>query len=439
MAAPVCLRVPTDSDIGGSVTEARRGTYVHPDTDRPKLAATTVVPAPTRPVSMPPASTADDGEVTQAARLTSVPPTTQHLPSARVEVIREQGRARGFSWEVADRMARAQKQSTIAVYESKWRVYCAWCGERERDPLDTNVVMLADFLYSLRAEKRLAVSTIEGYRTAIASTLKGVTGTDLGKDADLSRLIANFAREVPKTRTSVPAWNLALVLNGLKKAPFEPLQETSLKLLTFKTVFLLAFASGKRRGELHALINDFRRTDNWDEITLFVESSFVAKTQLADSNASSQPLVIPALSKSPGCGSNEEEVLLCPVRALRHYIDRTAGLRENKKKLLVSFKKGFKGDIAKATVSHWIKKTVMLTYELAGEEDLTDLHVRAHDVRGFAASWARLANIALEDIMFSCSWHSHNTFTHFYLKDLAKIHQDLYALGPTVAVQHVIK
>ena len=35
---------------------------------------------------------------------------------------------------------------------------------------------------------------------------------------------------------------------ALTKAPFEPLKDASLKVLTFKTVFLMALASGKRRG-----------------------------------------------------------------------------------------------------------------------------------------------------------------------------------------------
>ena len=46
--------------------------------------------------------------------------------------------------------------------------------------------------------------------------------------------------------------NLSLVLHQLTKAPFELIQEASLKNLTFKTVFLLALGSGKRRGEIHA-------------------------------------------------------------------------------------------------------------------------------------------------------------------------------------------
>ena len=56
-------------------------------------------------------------------------------------------------------------------------------------------------------------------------------------------------------RRGIPSWNLSLVLHQLTKAPFEPLIEASLRHLTFKTVFLLALGSGKRRSEIHAWLH----------------------------------------------------------------------------------------------------------------------------------------------------------------------------------------
>ena len=61
---------------------------------------------------------------------------------------------------------------------------------------------------------------------------------------------------------------------------------------------------------------------------------------------------------------------LCPVRALRYYLDRTSDLRQNKEVVFVSFKKGFDKDISPATVSSWIKQTVILCYELSDQQAL---------------------------------------------------------------------
>ena len=123
-------------------------------------------------------------------------------------------------------------------------------------------------------------------------------------------------------------------------------------------------------------------------------------------------------------------------RALRYYLDRTSDLRQNKELVFVSFKKGFDKDISPATIS-WIKQTVILCYELSGQEALTLHQVKAHDVRAFAASKAFQLGVSLEQILSACHWKSHNTFTQFYLKDVDWADSELFHMGPVVAAQQV--
>ena len=68
----------------------------------------------------------------------------------------------------------------------------------------------------------------------------------------LNRLLASVYRDKPILNRGIPSWDLSLVLMALTKAPFEPLKDASLKVLTFKAVFLMALVFGKRRGEVHA-------------------------------------------------------------------------------------------------------------------------------------------------------------------------------------------
>ena len=146
------------------------------------------------------------------------------------------------------------------------------------------------------------------------------------------------------------------------------------------------------------------------------------------------PVVIPALAPSLD-RSLKGDRSLCPVRALRYYLDRTADLRQNKELVFVSFKKGFDKDISPATISTWIKQTVILCYELSDQEALTLHQVKAHDVRAFAASKAFQSGISLDQILSACHWKSHNTFTQFYLKDVAWADSELFHLGPVVAAR----
>ena len=60
--------------------------------------------------------------------------------------------------------------------------------------------------------------------------------------------------------------------------------------------------------------------------------------------ASVAPVVIPAMAPSLD-KSLMEDKSLCPVRALRYYLDRTKDLRKGKDLVFVSFRKSFQKDI----------------------------------------------------------------------------------------------
>ena len=293
-----------------------------------------------------------------------------------------------------------------------------------------------DFLLYLFQDRKLQPGTIDGYRSAIADKL-GNSTINVSKDENLTRLLDSFHRDRPKGRRGIPSWNLSLVLHQLTKAPFEPLKEASLKHLTFKTVFLLALASGKHRIEIHAWLHkNIRHQSDWFKVSLYLSPSFLSKNQLAKEGPDSvAPVVIPALAPTLD-KSLKGDRSLCPIRALRYYLDRTSDIRQNKELVFVSFKKGFDKDISPATISSWIKQTVILCYELSDQEALTPHQVKAH-VRAFAASKAFQSGVSLEQILSACHWKSHNTFTQFYLKDVAWADTELFHLGPVVAAQQV--
>ena len=165
----------------------------------------------------------------------------------RATAIKEQG----FSEAVATRIEAPQRGSTISVYEAKWAIFTKWCITNQVDFRAPPVKSVADFLMYLFEDRKLQPSTIDGYRSAIADKLGNLT-LNISKDENLTHLLDSFHRDRPKGRRGIPSWNLSLVLHQLTKAPFEPIKEASLKCLTFKTVFLLALGSGKRRSEIHA-------------------------------------------------------------------------------------------------------------------------------------------------------------------------------------------
>ena len=126
-----------------------------------------------------------------------------------------------------------------------------WCVTNQVDLRAPPVKSVADFLMYLLQDRKLQPSTIDGYRSAIADKL-GNSPFNISKDENLTRLLDSFHRDRPKGRRGIPSCNFSLVLHQLTKTLFDPIKETSLKHLSFKTVFLLALGSGKRRSEIHA-------------------------------------------------------------------------------------------------------------------------------------------------------------------------------------------
>ena len=437
LGGPGCIRLPTDRHLGQSGGEASGLPVQETHSHCPGVAQHALVlglgdhvqPGPSQPAQ--PAQSVNTTIQSDPSQKSDQPKSPCLAP--RATKIKEQG----FSEAVAARIEAPQRRSTRSVYEAKWTIFKKWCLSNQVDFRSPPIKSVADFLMYLFEDKKLQPSTIDGYRSAISDKL-GDTTVNISKDDNLTRLLESFHRDRPKGRRGIPSWNLSLVLHQLTRPPFEPLKEASLKHLTFKTVFLLALGSGKRRSEIHAWQHkNIRHQSDWSKVSLFPSPSFLSKNQLAKEGPGSvAPVVIPALAPTLD-RSLKSDRSLCPVRALRYYLDRTSNIRQDKQLVFVSFKKGFDKDISPATISSWIKQTVILCYELSDHQAHTLHQVKAHDVRAFAASKAFQSGVSLEQILSACHWKSHNTFTQFYLKDVAWADSELYHLGPVVAAQQI--
>ena len=88
----------------------------------------------------------------------------------------------------------------------------------------------------------------------------------------------------------------------------------------------------------------------------------------------------------PPFSSQEHECLnsLCPVRALRTYVDKTAGFRKSEQ-LFVSWAALHLGKLLmKQWLSSWIVEAIALAYKSKWLQPPSGLH--AHSTRGMAAS-----------------------------------------------------
>ena len=122
-----------------------------------------------------------------------------------------------------------------------------------------------------------------------------------------------------------------------------------------KTLFLLTLASAKRIGALHFLSYRVSHTRGWGKFSFSFIPGFVAKTQDPSSLAPRfEGFSPPAL---PNARNNRNGRLLCPLRAVRRYLDRTAAHPPRCERLFVTAGRS-KKEISKTTVSFWLRKPI---------------------------------------------------------------------------------
>ena len=274
-SGPICL--PTSSHLGQSGGEVAGLPMQQDHSDCSRVAQHALVLGSSGNVQSDPFVSAQPA---QSGNSTFQPDLTQELVkpeptclAPRTTAIKEQG----FSEAVAARIEAPQRRSTRSVYEAKWTIFTKRCLSNQVDFRAPPLKAVADFLLYLFQDRKLQPGTIDGYRSAIADKL-GNSTINVSKDENLTRLLDSFHRDSPKGRRAIPSWNLSLVLHQLTKAPFEPLKEASLKHLTFKTVFLLALGSGKRRSEIHAWLHkNIRHQSDWSKVSLYPSPSFLSR------------------------------------------------------------------------------------------------------------------------------------------------------------------
>ena len=87
-------------------------------------------------------------------------------------------------------------------------------------------------------------------------------------------------------------------------------------------------------------------------------------------------------------------------------------LRGSRSLLFISFTKGHTSDIRPATLSSWLKQTILLCYKQADQQALDLVQVKAHDIRAFAASKAFYGGVSVDQ---SCKPVTGKLTTHLQI------------------------
>ncbi|XDV34775.1 hypothetical protein PO909_004902, partial [Leuciscus waleckii] len=321
----------------------------------------------------------------------------------------------GLSTEVVEIILNSRAPSTRKLYAFKWKFFISWCKERQLDPVNCPVASVLEFLQN-RLSDGLSPSTLKVYVAVISAFHAPLRVGTLGTHPLIIRFLRGARRMRPAIQPRVPTWDLAVVLEGLSLAPFEPLDKVSEKFLSFKVAFLLAIASLKRVGALQALTvapSCLEFAPGRVRAILHPRPGYVTKvpTNIARS------IILQAFHPPPHVSADQAKLhLLCPVWALEAYVHRTSGWRKSDQ-LFVYFGLSKKGSlVSKQTISKWIVEAISSAYEVRNLP--SPLLIKAHSTRGVASSRALLAGVSLQEVCDAAGWASPHTFIKHYSLDL---------------------
>ena len=163
-----------------------------------------------------------------------------------------------------------------------------------------------------------------------------------------------------------------------------------------KNVFLITITRPSRSAELSQL--DTSRMRSGANGMSFIPST------LAKQSRQGKPIesfFFPSFPHKP---------ILCPVRTLSVYLDKTNQVRGSETKLFLSFIKPHKA-VTSSTIARWLR----IILEQAG---INSEIFSAHSTCGASASAAARVRVTLEDILKAANWSLESVFQRFYHKEV---------------------
>ena len=259
------------------------------------------------------------------------------------------------------------------------------------------------FLHHL-FEKGLQYSTLCVSRSMLSNAIPPQGGMKMGERGEVVRFLKGVFNSRPHRKCIAPEWDLPLVLEALTKAPFEPLEGASMKMVTFKLTFLLAVTSARR-------VSDLTKLAIGDHCRFMAEKVTFLPTSLAKADD-------PSHFQQEVSFHSFRDRQLCPLRILKHYLMRTESLRgsgSDRYQLLRILNDPYKPPSAQ-TVARWLVATIRLAYE--GQPTQPGESLRAHSTRAIAPNWARFKGASKQKILEAADWRRETTFTKFYCREL---------------------
>ena len=296
---------------------------------------------------------------------------------------------RGISGKAAEIILRSWSEGTHKQYEPYIKRWTDFCNKREINSFDPSVTSVLDFL-TAQHEKGLAHTTLNTARSAISVFTIPKDNCSIGSHPIVTRFMKGVYKSTPPTPRYKTTWDVQVVLSYLSSFP--NVSDLPVKLLTLKTIMLLALVTAQRGQSLHMLDMEFM-TEFPDRFE-FVLPEHVKQSRPGDEPPSIIVKAYPA------------DQSLCAFAHMKEYLKRTKPLRGSETGVFITLVKPYK-HVSRDTISRWIRSVMK-------DAGIDVTQFKPHSTRAASTSKAKAAAVPLQEILNTAGWSSSRCFDRYY-------------------------
>ena len=169
-----------------------------------------------------------------------LPADSPSLPSCGVAYFCQLCDTEGLSQSIASALLKSINPSTLRTYRRFWKIFAEWVNSRCPGS-NFSPILVCEFLH-FKFSEGFSTSTLNSFR----SSLNFFTSSsfDLENNSFLKRLFKYFYQIRPFKPRYLTFWPVEKVLALLRS--WHPLEDLTLRLLTLKTIALMALFSSDR-------------------------------------------------------------------------------------------------------------------------------------------------------------------------------------------------
>ena len=263
--------------------------------------------------------------------------STEQTTSNAVTYIRKSYESKQLSEKSIDIIMASWRQSTMKQYSTYINRWISFCDERKIDTFQTPIEFVIEFLTELY-ESGLSYESLNSARSSLSNLCNKQDGYTVGSHPLVTRFMTGVFNLRPSQPKYLQTWDVNVVLHYLKT--LSPVEDLSLKLLTYKLVMLVALTQASRTQSISFLSLQGMKIDS-KSIVMFY-SGLLKQCRKGKVN----PFVQFHMYM--------QDSDICVYKTLSHYIHCTSSLRGLEKNLFVNYVKPYKR-VVSTTISRWIK------------------------------------------------------------------------------------